>query len=259
METRANYIIVGLFVIGFSAIFVCLLLWFLAAQGQHKEYNKYTVYLNESVTGLNEQAPVRFSGVNVGFVSYIELNHKNPQQVKLTLNIVVGTPINESTTAMLMTQGITGVTYLGLKAKAANAKLLERLPDNPYPIIRSEPSILMQVDTAIREVTKDVKEMNTAFQKLLNKENQEAIHGILVNSEKFTRALSDNSGELTQALKQGNNLTRTLSEQAAPNMIQAIDRLYNVLNDVEKLTHSLKDNPSMLMRGKSPPPPGPGE
>ncbi|MDF3054463.1 MAG: hypothetical protein K0Q74_370 [Gammaproteobacteria bacterium] len=264
METRANYIIVGLFVIGFSTILVCLLLWFLA--GQQREYNKYLVYMSESVTGLTKEAPVRFNGVDVGYVADIALNPKNQQQVKLLLNVTVGTPVNQGTIATLMTQGITGVTYVGLKAKTPKAKPLIVLPGNHYPIIPSEPSLLTQLDTVIRELTSNMKQISTAFQTLLNEENQKAIHDILANSAKFTQTLAGNSDEInksfkeiTAVLKSGQNLTQTLSQQAVPGTVQTLNNLSRVLKDIEQLSSALKENPSILVRGQAPMAPGPGE
>jgi phospholipid/cholesterol/gamma-HCH transport system substrate-binding protein len=264
METRANYIIVGLFVIGLGVAFVIALLWFSA--GQYKDYDKYLVYVNESVSGLSKQATVRFNGVDVGYVSDIELDPKDPQQVELTLNIAEGTPINQSTTATLMTQGITGITYVGLKAEAIDAKPLKTLPGNPYPIIKSEPSLLMQVDAVLREVTKDVKQINKAFQELLSEQNQKAIREILANAAKFTEMLADNSGEVDKAIKEatkglqyGKELTQSLAQQTAPETTKAINRMTTVLTDLEQLLEALKQNPSMLIRGRAPTAPGPGE
>lgn len=264
MDTRANYIIVGLFVIGLGTAFVLALLWFSA--GQQKDYNTYLVYMNESVSGLNQQAAVRFNGVNVGYVSEIQLNPADPQQVELLLNIAEGTPINQSTRATLMTQGITGITYIGLKAESIEAAPLKRIPGNPYPIIPSDPSLLMRIDTVLREVTKDVKQINVSFQELLSEQNQQAIRDILSSAAKFTETLANNSSEIDQSLKEaaqglkyGKELTQALSQQTFPRSLETLNKLTTVLSDIEQLANSLNQDPSMLIRGRAPLPPGPGE
>ena len=48
MEPRANYFIVGLFVIGLTMIAIASILWFSA--GERKVRNTYLVYMDESVS-----------------------------------------------------------------------------------------------------------------------------------------------------------------------------------------------------------------
>src|SRR5262245_37042478 len=126
MEPRVNYVIVGLFVVVLTTLLVAALIWFTAAQ--HKPHQIYLVYMNEPATGLSIDAPVKFNGVDVGTVKDIRLNYSNPKQVCLELSIETGTPINQSTMATLMVQGITGVTYVGLSASAVHAPPLEIKP-----------------------------------------------------------------------------------------------------------------------------------
>ena len=61
----------------------------------------------ESVAGLNLNAPVKYNGVEVGKVSDIRLDPVNPEKVRLTFAIEHGTPIKADTVAVLKTQGLT--------------------------------------------------------------------------------------------------------------------------------------------------------
>jgi phospholipid/cholesterol/gamma-HCH transport system substrate-binding protein len=61
--------------------------------------------MEESVSGLYVNAPVKFRGVEVGRVNALGLRPDNPQQVRITLAIESGVPITVDTVATLAFQG----------------------------------------------------------------------------------------------------------------------------------------------------------
>ena len=94
------------------------MLWLAAGRTAGKEYDSYLVYLTESVSGLNRQAPVKYRGVVVGLVREIALDPEELERVRVMLAIERGMPIKQDTVAMLSTQGLTGIAYLDLRAGA---------------------------------------------------------------------------------------------------------------------------------------------
>ena len=127
METNVNYTLVGAFVIILLASIIFVIIW-LSSGLSLAQYSTYMIYMQESVAGLNVDAPVEYNGVDVGLVKEIELNRKNPQLVELTLGIKSNTPITMGTEAMLATRGITGITYIALKDKSADLRPLVAVP-----------------------------------------------------------------------------------------------------------------------------------
>ena len=250
MESRANYFIVGLFIIGLTTILAITIFW-LSSKDQ-AVYKQYLVYIGESVDGLNIQAPVKFNGVQVGSVVNIEIDPHNPQQVRLLLNIQENTPINQSTKATLRAQGITGMMFVGLTAGAAQAPLLKIATGEKYPVIVSQPSMLMQLDTAIRELTMNVSE-------LLNDDNQKAIHHTLQNLDKISGVFANKATSMSATLQDSQQLVQNMSQQMMPSMLDTFNRFNRVLTDVGPLTRTLQDNPSALIRGKKNSQLGPGE
>ncbi len=264
MEPRVNYFIVGLFVIGLTAATIVTTFWLSASD--HKSYKKYLVYMKESVSGLSVQASVKFNGVEVGSVTDIRLNAKDPQQVELLLSIEKGTPINQSTKAMLMSQGITGIMFIGLKAGAAAAPPLVVQPGQNYPIIAWQPSVLVQVDAAIREITQDIRNISDDFEELMNEENQQAVHQTLINMAKLSSVLADQSQQIGGSLKNLNVILQNsqqvmqgFSQQVMPGMVNALDAFNRILQQLGPLSKTLQENPSVLIRGKAQGALGPGE
>ena len=94
METRANYLLVGGFVLLFVAGLAAFVLWFAKLQFD-VEFDRYDIRYAGTVTGLNEGSPVRYSGVRVGEVIVIQLDREDPSRVLVTIEVEAATPVRE--------------------------------------------------------------------------------------------------------------------------------------------------------------------
>ncbi len=300
MDTKVNYTVVGIFVVLLGAALIGVIFW-LSAERHSKVYNTYTVYMDEAVSGLNLQSSVKFNGVNVGYVDAMTLSIKHPQQVQVLLEIQQGAPVTTSTVATLMAQGVTGLTYIGLENKTADAPPLKSTKKPPYPVIKSEPSLLVQLNDALREITSNIKTLTTSVSQVFNQKNQQHLSEILNNMAEFTHTLASNSADLDSAIQSAEHLLQNASHasnqfpqmmvqlrstltslksasqqvkntmgkaqttiqafnsQALPSAEAAIDKMNSVLSDIKQVSAQLKQNPSAIIRGRLPPPPGPGE
>ncbi len=285
MDPKVNYTAVGLFVVLLSLTLAIAVLWL---SSEHvKSYHKYLVYLKEPVSGLTEKAPVKFNGVQVGYVDSITIDPEDPQEVMLVVKVNDKAPINKSTTATLMAQGFTGNTYLGLKAKTSSAPPLEKSKGERYPVIPSEPSLLVQLNDTLREVTNGLKGMSVSFKiisesfrNVLDPQNLASIKNILSKTstasnqfpdtmEKFRGAAAGLTGaseqiKITLQNSQGtirdlDVAVKSLSDQTLPEIYEAARSLKQTLQNVKEVTSTLKQNPSAIIRGTKPCPPGPGE
>ncbi|MEM1243924.1 MAG: MlaD family protein [Pseudomonadota bacterium] len=306
METKANYTLIGLFVITLMVGIVVITLW-LYESLTTKSYKTYITYMNESVAGLSPQAPVKYNGVNVGYVSNIRLNLKNPEQVILTLKIEQDVPITQNTVAILTEQGITGIAYIGLRGAKGN-ELINIGPGQKYPVIKSEPSFLTQLDATIRSLSKNIQEISNKVQQVVSQKNIENFDAMLANVKKITQTFSDNSTEinttikdlkvlmhntanvskrfpqtineiqagtlslkkmadsvdatsisLKKAVKQTNITIQSIGNQITPKLYDTLDSINSIADNLKILSAELNQNPSIVLRGKTPPPLGPGE
>lgn len=211
MEAKTNYTIVGLMVIILSAGLLSVGLW-LSVGFNQKHYTFYTVYLSESVAGLNQESPVKYNGVQVGFVKDIELNTNDPRQVELTLAVEEDIPITTSTTATLISQGITGVTYVGLAAGSSDLTPLQKMPDEPYPVIPAKPSLFNQLDMIIKDVSENVNKVSAQTQRIFNEENALYIRRSLANLERFSGSLARNSATIDNSMHNADVLLANMAK-----------------------------------------------
>ncbi|HHT9952951.1 TPA: MlaD family protein [Legionella pneumophila] len=238
MESKTNYTIVGLIVLILTAGLLSAGLW-LSVGFNQKEYTSYTVYLKESVSGLSVESPVKFNGVQVGYVKEIKLNKNDPRQVELLLNIEKSTPITTSTSATLITQGITGVTYVGLSAGSSELTPLRKMPGEPYPVIPSKPSLLNQLDAVLKEVAENVGAVSEKAQLIFNEENADNVRKSLANIERITEIIADKGQTIDSSL---NNL-----DVFVANMAKASKQFPQLIKDLKtgiSKFKSLADNMS---------------
>jgi len=68
MENKAHALAAGLFVVALTALLLLVGAWLTRDSG---ERHPYEISTREAVTGLQEQAPVRYRGVDVGKVTRV--------------------------------------------------------------------------------------------------------------------------------------------------------------------------------------------
>jgi phospholipid/cholesterol/gamma-HCH transport system substrate-binding protein len=293
MENNPHYLKVGIFVIIFTTIFIILSLW-LSVGLNSTVYDTYLAYMTESVSGLSKKAPVKYNGVEVGYVSAISLCKENPKLVMLSLAIDDRVPVYTSTRAVLETQGLTGIAFVGLKGGAIGDKRLTAEKHQKYPVIKSTPSLFFRLDNALDDLTHNLNEISAGLTTVLTPENTHALadmiqnfnhvsadlkHNtakldvIMNNTAKATRALPDvmNSVKISaqsvqtftananQTLNTMSATVSTINDQLLPQVQSSMTDLQSSLSNFKAFSQDLEQNPSVMIRGKQAPPRGPGE
>jgi phospholipid/cholesterol/gamma-HCH transport system substrate-binding protein len=196
METKVNFAIVGAFVLVLGAALIGGVLWLSSEKSYRKVFDTYLVYMEESVSGLTPDAPVRYRGVQVGRVRKIALARGNIEKVQLTLDIERGTPIKEDTVAVLVTQGLTGIAHVDLSGGTRDAPALQALPGEDFPVIPSGPSLLARLDTAVTSLIDSVTRSSENVNALLDEGNRAALKETLSSLALVSRTLAARSSAI---------------------------------------------------------------
>ena len=136
MEREANYTAVGAFVLLIATMGGLFVYWY-AGSGDARDYRRYEIYFEGSVSGLNRGSTVRYLGVEVGKVAAIRIDQRAADRVQVITDIDSRTPISETTLASLSLQGVTGLLYIDLLANAPSARKMPPVPSEKYPVIDS--------------------------------------------------------------------------------------------------------------------------
>ena len=293
VEEKVNYLVVGLFTLLLSAALIASVLWLGTGGKYRKVYDTYYAYMSESVSGLNLNAPVKYRGVEVGMVREIALDIRDSERVRLVLKIERGTPIKENTVAILRVQGLTGIAYVELTGGNQSSPLLKARPGEQFPVIRTGPSLLARLDTAVTSLLTSINRASDNINAVLDEDNRRTFKHSLASIEAVTRTLAARTDAIDAAVT---SAARTLehSAEASAELTRLLERVGKSADAVEKLANEstraaagvpdtlaetqalvadlrelsaslrrvseqLERNPSALVFGRQPPKPGPGE
>ena len=176
-----NYAVVGAFVLVLGAVLVAGVLWLASGGAFQKKFDMYLAILEESVAGLNLNAPVKYNGVDVGKVRKIWLEPGNPEQVNLFFAIERGTPIKEDTVAVLKIQGLTGIAYVELSGGARDSPPLTAAAGNKYPVIRTKPSLSARLENVLTTLMAKLDSTSGSINAILSEENKAAFKSALAD------------------------------------------------------------------------------
>lgn len=178
MENKSHAMAAGSFVLALLVLLGALALWL--TRDRH-DYTLYEMSTGDTISGLQNQATVRYKGVAVGKV--IEITFDQAQQGNVLIRIAVDSkaPVSPTTTfGMLGYQGVTGIAHIQLDDVTEPMAALPEGPGGiPRLLMKSSPlsvladqgmTILSKVDEATRRINQ-----------LLGDDNQERFSSLLLN------------------------------------------------------------------------------
>jgi len=224
METRANYVLVGLFTL--IAILVAFsLVWFIARIGDRLLLLPLDIRIPGSVTGLGESSAVYFNGIRVGQVRRLVFDDFNPGMVIAKAEVSSLTPITRSTQATIGFQGLTGLASVEMQGGSLDEpNLLEEAErEGAVARIDAEPAILnnlmttaqgmlVRADSAVSELELFIRDVRGPLTRTVQ------------NVERFTRTLDENRDDIDVIISMTRQMMSTLN-QATGRVDKIMDRL----------------------------------
>ena len=194
MNNKVNYTLVGILVLIGLLLMLSFTYWMLKPSVD-SETKRYAIHFDESVLGLNMDAPVKYRGINVGKVTAIGINKNNTEQVEVLVDILKNTPIKEDTAAKLTAQGITGLSYINLSLGANDSKVLVAKKGDKYPVIKTIPSFFENFEKSLGSVSSRLSSTLGKTEELLNDGNQKELARLLLKTasvmEKMDKLLDE--------------------------------------------------------------------
>ena len=186
METRARYVVIGLFTLGVIAASFLFVYW-LHSGGSLRRQAIYLIRFESPVSGLLKGSAVHFNGIRVGEVTSLGLSSEHPKRVTVTVSIDPPTPVRADTRIEIEFQGLTGATVISLKGGSASSPPL-RAPSG-------EPPLLVADEAATQSLTQAAREALRRLDAILA-DNAEPLKSTLGNLHTFSAALARNSDKL---------------------------------------------------------------
>lgn len=224
METKANYIVTGMFTLAVIVGAFGFIYWFQNTGSSGKQI-AYRVVFDGSVAGLRTGASVTFNGIRVGEVAELALDANDPRKVDALIKLDQAVPVRADTKVGLAFQGLTGLAEISLSGGAANAALLPSDAGQP-PILYADAGASADVTQQARDVLSRIDGMVAA--------NETALSSSLHNIETVTSTLADNSQRLDKVMEGLQNLVGGTDGNGQ--IGQAADSIRHLADDLDKRT-----------------------
>jgi phospholipid/cholesterol/gamma-HCH transport system substrate-binding protein len=234
METRASYIAVGASVLLAVLSLVGFVVW-LSVTSLNRDTDRYLIYFVGSVTGLQAGNPVRYHGISVGQVSRVRVDPTNIEQVEVTIDVSMGTPIVAGAIASLDLQGITGDVYVSITGGMQGNPYLTPAEGRPYPVIPSQPSTLQQLAMTVPEILDNAGRLLVRANSIFSAENQRTFSRVLDNLEHLSSDLANQTAKFSvimQHLEQVSSDLNTLIAEARVDAIELSEQTSRTLDMV---------------------------
>lgn len=196
METKANYVVTGLFTLAVVVAAFGFVFWF-QRTGDSGEQAAYRAVFDGSVAGLRTGAEVTFNGIRVGEVASLALDARDPRKVVALLKLTGAVPMRADTKVGLAFQGLTGLAEVSLTGGSADA--------GPLVAQGGEPPTLYADASATNDVTQQARQVLARIDGMVA-ENETALHASLANIETVSNALAENSQRLNTIMAGLENL-----------------------------------------------------
>ena len=213
MERDANYTAVGAFVL-LLVVMAGLFVYWYSESNDSRDYTRYEIYFQGSVSGLSVGGPVRYLGVDVGRIQRIRVDRRSPDRVQIVADIDSEAPISELTLAKLSLQGVTGLLFVDLQKSDNRRESMTPVPSERYPVINTVRSDFDELLNTLPDVAGRARELIARVQDVFSPQNTEAVARIVGAVEKATSNLPKTVDEVNSLLAQLRSTTSEMREVA---------------------------------------------
>jgi phospholipid/cholesterol/gamma-HCH transport system substrate-binding protein len=230
METKANYLMIGGFVLGVLLLAFVFVFWMSNFAGGGKRY--YIVF-QSSVAGLTIGSSVGFNGIKVGEVQSFALDPEDARKVQVLISVRDDTPVRQNSRANIQSMGLTGGSGVQISPGTPDSPFLVATNEDPIPAIKADPGGGQGLFDAAPAVMNNANALLTRLNDLVA-ENQEQIHTAVTNVEQFTSMLNAKKDEIGVAIsdvKDGANNFKTLSSKLEVSLGDNMDGLTRQAKD----------------------------
>lgn len=248
MERDANYTVVGAFVLLVATMGALFVYWY-AGSSDARDYRRYEIYFEGSVSGLNRGSTVRYLGVDVGRVVAIRIDQRVSDRVQIIVDIDATAPVSDDTLASLSMQGVTGLLYIDLLANADAKRRMASVPRERYPVIDSVQSNFDRLLASLPDLVGRATVVVDRAARVLSDDNLKAwsktMQNIELTSSSLPGAMRDAAVVIADLKATMADVrvaaagARALVDTSGPDLATASARLRDIAQNLAKTTENI--------------------
>ena len=231
METKANYLMIGGFVLGVLALAFIFVFWMTNLAGGGK---RYFIVFDGSVAGLTTGSSVGFNGIKVGEVKSMQLDPADARKVQVLISVHADTPVRENSHASMQSLGLTGGTGIQISAGTPDSPFLVATAETPIPVIAADRGGGQGLFDAAPAVLNSANALLLRLNDLVA-ENQESIHKTLTNVENVTTMLDQRKEDISKTITDVSAAAQSFKDLSGKLEVSLGDNL-------DSLTRTAKDS-----------------
>jgi phospholipid/cholesterol/gamma-HCH transport system substrate-binding protein len=171
----------GMFVTAGAVVLFFLIAIPLGLRLSAKEKTFYAFFSGESMSGLEEGAPVKYHGVPIGKVAKIAYDRADLKRIKVILKVQSGFPMKKDMYAQTWAMGITGLNFLDILGGTNESPLL---PENSE--IPTKVSIMSTITGKIDIIMEKVELLLNQLNEVTSPQSPSSIKKVLENLTAIT-------------------------------------------------------------------------
>jgi len=259
METRANHLIIGVFVLGVIGLILGFIYW-MNNDASGPSGKSYHVIFDGSVQGLTEASPVLFNGIRFGAVRSIQIVPEDTRKVRALIMVRNETPVRTNSRARISQQGLAGFIAMEITPGTPDAPMLTAKPGELLPVIYADPSGSGSMLAGLSDAAGNANALMLRLNNLVAN-NEDSLRHTLTNLEAFTTTLSERREDLSAIIQDARALSSRFADMSKK-IEGAVDKIASDSPDsavaqvqqaatsfhqlADKLDHSLGDKASGL-------------
>lgn len=258
METKANYVLVGVFTLVVLVLTFGFVYWSANVSSANNQV-PLIVRIEGSVTGLSQGSQVLFNGLKVGDVRSLRIDPNDPRVVIARTMVDSSIPVTTSTQATVGFQGLTGIAFIELKGGDLSERNIIKSAEEQgaVPVIRANPSDVTDILATAKDIAERANNILGQFESLVSDVGP-AVHTTATNVaetskniQTFTARLAANSSGIDTLLQNLSALATSAGKVAdalpdavnsARDVIKAIDpqAVHRTVDNVAAISDTLK-------------------
>lgn len=230
METKANYLMIGGFVLGVLALAFIFVFWMTNLAGGGK---RYFIVFDGSVAGLTTGSSVGFNGIRVGEVQTFALDPQDARKVQVLISVRDDTPVRENSHASIQSMGLTGGSGVQITPGTPDSPFLVATAEDPIPAIKADSGSGQGVFEAGSAALNNANVFISKLNALLD-QNEAAINTTMTNVQQVTTMLAEKKDDIGQAItdvKTGAESFKSLSSKLEVSLGDNMDGLTRQARD----------------------------
>jgi phospholipid/cholesterol/gamma-HCH transport system substrate-binding protein len=252
METRANYVIVGVFTL-VAVLSAFAFVYWTAGMGETGETAELRIRIPGSASGLTRGSAVLFNGVRVGDLRRVYIDVNDPDVAIAEARVDRRTPITASTQVDVGLAGLTGQASIEMRgAQPGERSLFDiALEEGRIAEVTARPSAVADLLESAQSIFRRADAVLTQFEGFVE-DVRNPLTQTVENVQSFSQALERNADGVDTFLASVSELSETFASvsgqlqttlQAGEELIRAVDadRVNAVVTNVENFTRQLDE------------------